>query len=96
MVSLAFPPSPLLSLAFSCLPLPALSYHIGTCLKSDRASRSLLRQVFFKGPGGTFFEFFRRSFLTSFFDGFLVDFGGVWEAKIAPKIDFWSDFLDVF
>ena len=47
-VSLAFPPSPLLSLAFSCLPLPDLIYHIGTCLKSGRASRSLLRQVFFR------------------------------------------------
>ena len=35
-----------LSLAFSCLPLPDLIYHIGTCLKSGRASRSLPRQVF--------------------------------------------------
>ena len=38
-----------LSLAFSRLPLPAMSYHIGTCLKRDRASRSLLRQVIFEG-----------------------------------------------
>ena len=34
-----------LSLAFSCSPLPDLIYHVGTCLKNDRASRSLLRQV---------------------------------------------------
>ena len=34
-----------LSLAFSCSPLPDPIYHIGTSLKNDRASRSLLRQV---------------------------------------------------
>ena len=41
-----------LSLAFSCSPLPDLIYHIiiiGTCLKNDRASRSLLGQVFLGG-----------------------------------------------
>ena len=84
-----------LSLAFSCSPLPDLIYHIiiiGTCLKNDRASRSLLRQVFFLAIPNNFF--------VSFFDvdvyRFSVHFGGVLAANMAPKIDFWNHFFDVF
>ena len=47
-----------LSLAFSCSPLPDLIYHIGTCLKNFRASRSLLRQVFFSRDSNYFFDAF--------------------------------------
>ena len=44
---------------------------------------------------GFFLLFFPCLFSTSFLIGFFFDFGGVWEAKMAPKIDFWSDFWDV-
>ena len=59
----------------------------------QRASRSLLRQVFLVGPGGVFFS---SLFSASSFDGFFLDFRRVLEAKIAPKTSFWSVFCDVF
>ena len=40
----------------------------------------------------SFFEFFSDLFSTSFFKGFLIDFGGFWEPKTAPK----SNFLPIF
>ena len=43
-----------------------------------------------------FFSIFLNLFLTSIFNRFFFDFGGVLEAKMAPKIDFWSDLFDVF
>ena len=94
-----------LSLAFSCSPLPHLIYHIGTCLKNDRASRSLLRQVFFLAIPNNFF--------VSFFDvvvyRFSVHFGGVREGFRFPKsrkkriqidvgklLPFFCDFSSIF
>ena len=67
-----------------------------TFLKEDRASRSLAKTGFFLGLVGTFFAFFSNVFLTSMFLRCFFDFGGVLEAKMAPKIDFWSHFLDAF
>ena len=55
-----------------------------------------LAKTGYRGHVGIFFAFFSSLFLTSFLIGFLIDFGEVLEAKMAPKIDFWSDFLDVF
>ena len=44
-----------------------LQLHASTTLKNVRASRSLLRQVFFEGPGGSFFRvFFLHRFLMVF------------------------------
>ena len=62
-------------------------------LSKIRASRSLLRQVFFEGPGGCFFS---SVFSISFLDGFLVDFGRVLETNMRRKIDFWRVFCNVF
>ena len=45
---------------------------------------------------GTFFAFFSNVFLTSIFLRFFFDFGGVLEAKMASKIDFWRGFWDAF
>ena len=38
---------------------------------------------------------FSNLFLTWFMKGFFFDFGEVLEPKMAPKIDFCSDFLDI-
>ena len=44
-----------------------LQLHASTTFKNARASRSLLRQVFFEGPGGSFFRvFFLYCFLMVF------------------------------
>ena len=44
-----------------------LQLHASTTFKNVRASRSLLRQVFFEGPGGSFFRvFFLHRFLMVF------------------------------
>ena len=50
---------------------------------------------FYWGLVGFFLFFFSSLVLASFLIGFFFDFGGILEAKMAPKIDFWSVFLDV-
>ena len=40
--------------------------------------------------------FFSILFSTSFSIRFFFDFGGFWEAKMRPKIEFWRGFWDVF
>ena len=70
-----------LSLAFSCSPLPDLICHIGICLKNDRASRSLLRQVFFS----MFFSLFLASFFDFDFEPIFLRFWRGWEGFWSPK-----------
>ena len=43
-----------------------------------------------------FWPFFSCPYFNIVFRGFFFDFGEVLEAKMAPKIDFWSVFWDVF
>ena len=64
-----------------------------TCFRS---SRSLLRQVSKWAHVGTFLDIFSLFFLTSFFHRFFFDFGGVWEAKMRPKTEFWKGFWNAF
>ena len=73
-----------------------LQLHVSKTFKTFRASRSLTKTGFFLGHVGTFLALFFESFFSIVFDRFFVDLGGVLEAKMGPKIDFWSDFLDVF
>ena len=40
--------------------------------------------------------FFSSLFLTLISEGFFFDFGGILEAKMGPKIDFWTAFWDAF
>ena len=48
------------------------------------------------GHVAAFLLFFSRLFLTSIFNRFFFDFGGVLEAKMGPKIDVWSPFWALF
>ena len=87
--SLALPFFPQLSLAFLSL---LLFYLVVKHLGIYRASRSLAKTGFFLAIPNNFF--------VSFFDvvvyRFSVHFGGVLAANMAPKIDFWNHFFDVF
>ena len=51
---------------------------------------------FYWGLVGFFLFFFSSLVLASFLIGFFSDFGGFLETKMAPKIDFWCVFWDVF
>ena len=51
---------------------------------------------FYWGHVGTFLALFFVSFFNIVFIGIFFDFGMVWEAKMAPKIDFWRAFWLVF
>ena len=53
-------------------------------------------RFFYWGLVVFFLFFFSSLVLASFLIGFFSDFGGFLETKMAPKIDFWSVFWDVF
>ena len=82
--------------------------HRGRNLRKKTKKYSLSTPLTSQGPvrgslailGGPWFcfvflFFFSSLVLASFLIGFFFDFGGILEAKMAPKIDFWSVFLDV-
>ena len=64
-----------------------LQLHASTTFKNARASRSLLRQVIFEGPGGSFFRvFFLHRFLMVFWS-ILEGFGEVYGSQNGGNID---------
>ena len=64
--------------------------------KSKKSARIGPWRIFFGGSQGHFFRcLFRLRFWTDF-SSILEELGGFLEPKMAPEIDFWSDFFDVF
>ena len=82
---------------YYCIWQWGLSLQVGTRLISYRASRSLLRQVFFLGSSRRFFVFFFVCYFSIDFDSIFLRFWSrLGRVSGGPREHFWSVFLRSF